>query len=194
MTEFLAIALPGIGFVLTEIGLGDLLAADADNPAGHADDGRVRRHLFEHDGARADLGAFPHGKPAQNFGARGHGDVFHEGGVPLAPLLARAAERRPLIDDDARMHFRRLPDDDAAAVVDEHTGINPGGGVDLDARQKSGNLADDARQKFEVHPVQPIGKPMMGQGMHPRIGEKNFKFVPCGGVVFLGGGNVRAQS
>lgn len=45
-----------------------------------------------------------------------------------------------------------------------------------------------------MHPVQPIGKTVMRKGVYPRIREENFKFVPRRGVVFLCGGDIRAQT
>ena len=91
------------------------------------------------------------------------------------------------------MDLRRLSDDDAAAVVNEYARINVRGGVDFYAREKFRHLTDDPREQFQMYPIEKFRKPMMRQSVHARIGEKNFKLVPRGGIVALRGGDIRPQ-
>ena len=113
--------------------------------------------------------------------------------MALALFLARAAQRHPLIDDDAFLHFRGLADDDAHAVIDEHPRRDLCGRMDLDARQKLGKLRRHARKQLQADAVQEVRPPVPGERMHPRIGEQDLKLIARGGVVLLRRGDVLAK-
>ena len=67
-------------------------------------------------------------------------------GVPLAVLLAGAAERDALVERDVVADDRRLADDHAHAVVDEEALADGGAGVDLDAGEEARDLGEPARE------------------------------------------------
>ena len=113
-------------------------ALDAHRVARVADHGRVRRHVVDHDGVRADLRAVADRDRAEQLGARADRDVVLDGRVALAGGEAGAAERHALEERHAVADLGRLADHDAGAVVDEELAADPGGGVDLDPGRRSG--------------------------------------------------------
>ena len=73
------------------VGVGPLrpAAVDAHRMAGVADDGRVRRHVVDHDRVGADLRAVADGDRAEQLGARADRDVVLDGRVALAASRSR---------------------------------------------------------------------------------------------------------
>src|SRR6185295_15314572 len=122
----------------------DALPVDRDGAPRVPDHGRVRRHVTDHDRARADLRALADVDRAQHAGAGADDHAVPDGRVALAGLLARAAERDALVHRHVLADLGRLPDHDAHAVVDEEARADGRAGVDLDACEEPGDLADQA--------------------------------------------------
>ena len=157
-------------------------AALAHHAPGVAHHGAVRRHFFQHDGTRAHLAAAPHGKGPQHLRARAHDHVVLEGGVALAGVLARAAQRHALIERHVVADDGGLADDHAVAVVDEQPVADDRAGMDLDARPAHGALADHARQQLKVVRPQPMRPAVPPHGLVAGVTEHDLPGAARGGV------------
>ena len=116
--------------------------AVGDDVAGNADDGCIRRHVGDDDGASADGGVFAHFDRADELGSCAYLDVVLQGWVALLPLRAGAAEGDALVEVAVVADLRRFADDDAHAVIDEETLADRGAGVDLNAGEIAGHVGD----------------------------------------------------
>ena len=94
-------------------------ALDAHGMARVADDGRVRRHVVDHDRVRADLRAVADRDRPEQLRAGADRHVVLDRRVALAGREAGAAERDALVHRHVLAHLGRLADHDADAVVDE---------------------------------------------------------------------------
>ena len=72
--------------------------------------------------------------------------VVAHGGVPLARLLAGAAQGDALVDGDVLAHLGGLADDHPDAVVDEEALAQGGPRMDLDPGEEPPELGDQPRQ------------------------------------------------
>src|SRR5690606_18473084 len=103
---------------------------------GHADDRGIRRHLGQHHRPSPDAGVVADFEGSEHLGARRDDHVVADGRVPLAPLLARAAQHDTLIEGDVLSYLGGFADDDPHAVVDKTAGPDLGAGMDFNPRQK----------------------------------------------------------
>ena len=76
-------------------------------------------------------------------------------------------------------HFGGFADHHAHAVVDEHSGSDPGSGVDLDAGDDPADLAEETGQQFQLQITapQPMAEAMQGDGMETRVAEQDLQPV-----------------
>src|SRR5678815_802195 len=79
------------------IGDDDTLAFAKDDMSRNADDGRVRRDISEHYGARSDAAVLADGNVAEDLGASSDHNVVFDRGMPFPVLFAGSAERDALI-------------------------------------------------------------------------------------------------
>ena len=119
------------------------LSPHTDDPPGDADHGRVVWHRVNHHRAGADLHVVADADVSQNLGARADDHVVAEGGVPLALLLAGAAQGHALVEQNVVADFGGLADHHAHAVVDEEPAADRRAGMDLDARQGAAELRNE---------------------------------------------------
>ena len=161
---------------------------------GDAHGGAVLRHRAEDHGARGNAGVVPHGEGAQYLGAGTHHHIVAQGGVTLALVLAGAPQGHPLVEQTVVSDLRSLADDNAHAVVDHQAVADGGAGVDFDAGPEPAPLGDAPGQKESMMPVQPMGHPVVQNGMDTRVQEKNLQLAAGRGVAALVGGQQAAQS
>lgn len=74
--------------------------------------------------------------------------------MALAGILAGAAQGNAVVDGAVITDFCRFAEHDAHTVVNEQPVADLGTGVDLDAGQVAGQLADEARQEETLVTVQ----------------------------------------
>src|SRR5450759_554740 len=141
---------------VVDIGDADALALEQHRAARVADHGGVLGHVADDDAAGADLGVVAHGHRAQHLGPGAEHHVVAHGGMPLAGLLARAAQGDSLLHGHVVADLRGLSDHDSGAVVDEQAVADARAGVDLDAGEKAVELADPARHDRYAHIVEPV--------------------------------------
>src|SRR5690606_7390168 len=91
----------------------------ADDLGGHADSRAMGRHVMQNHAARADAAVFADLDIAENL--RAHADEYAamDLGMPVAGLLARAAQRHGMKHRHVVTHHGRLADDDAGRMVNE---------------------------------------------------------------------------
>ena len=133
-----------------------------DDPPRHADDHRVGRNVFDHNGVRADLGSAPMVIGPEDAGARAHGDAVLERRVALDPFHRSAAERDAVIEHHVVADLGRLADHDAHRVVDEEPPADRRARVDLDAGEQAGSTAEQqpGRQRSAVPLPHPVRQPV----------------------------------
>ena len=161
----------------------ELFAGEADDPAGHADDRRIGRHLAQDDRIGRNARVVANLERAEHLRARADHDVVAERRVPLADVLARAAERHALIEQAVVADLGGLAYDDAGAVVDDEAAADVRAGVDLDARPHLRPLRDRARQKAASMPVQPVRDAVIDRRVQTVVEQQNFQRTARGGVI-----------
>ena len=124
-----------------------LAAAHADHFGRNTDRGGIGRQIFEHHTARADTDIIPDIHRAKHLGTGTDQHVIAQCGVALAGILASAAQGNAVVDGAVITDFCRFAEHDAHTVVNEQPVADLGTGVDLDAGQVAGQLADEARQE-----------------------------------------------
>src|SRR5204862_1735755 len=121
-----------------------------DDAAGHADDGRPRRHFLNDDGVGADACALADDEAAQDLGA----GAYHHTGAERrmtfrAAIERRAAERHALVDSAAVADLGGLADHHAHAVVDEDAGADFRARVDFDAGEEAPEMRGEAPEPLQ---------------------------------------------
>ncbi len=101
---------------------------------------------MDHDGVGADFGVMTNRDRAQQLRARTDRDTVLHGGMTFAGGKAGTAQGHTLIDRHILSHRGRLSDDHTHAVVDEQSGPDIGGGMDLNAGDGSGKGSQQSRQ------------------------------------------------
>ena len=143
----------------------DGLVVDPHHFGRHADGGAVGGQVAEHDAAGTDAGIVADVDRAEDFGARTDQDIVAKGGVPLAGILAGAAEGHAVVDGAVVADLSGLAEHDAHAVVDEQTLADGGTGVDLDAGAVASVLADPPRKEEMLVLIQPMGDAVIDQNV-----------------------------
>ena len=94
--------------------------------------------------------------------------LIADGGMALALLAARAAQRDALVQQHVVADFGGLADHHAHAVIDEEAAADGGAGVDFDAGEKAADLRNHARQQRHVPAVQPVRQAVRQDGVKAR--------------------------
>ena len=165
------------------------LALDPHRVAGVADDGRVRRHVVDDDGVRADLRAVADRDRPEQLRARADRHVVLDRRVALAGREAGAAERHALVERHVVADLRRLADDDAHPVVDEEAVADLRGRVDLDPGHRARGHRHRARDERDADLVQRVGDAVREQRLDagPRREDLRARDAARGGVALAGG-------
>ncbi len=95
----------------------------------------------------ADLGTLADAHVAEHLGADAEQHPAGDLRMPVAALLAVAAERHRLEDGDVVGHNRGLADHHARGVIDEHPGADPGRRMDVAAEHFRDPALDVQRQR-----------------------------------------------
>ena len=162
----------------------------ADDPAGIANHGASVGDGLEHDRARADLYVIAKPDRAEHLRARADDHAVAQRGMPLAVLLAGAAQRYALVQRHVVADLRRFADDDARAVVDEQPVADRRAGVNLDAGAAFTVLGYQARQQDMAFFVQPVGKPVRSQCLDAGITEHDLQLASCSRIPRHDGGDI----
>src|SRR5688572_7880234 len=109
-----------------------LAAGIADDLGRDAGDGAIGRHVMQHHRARRDPGAMADLDIAEDLGAGADEDAMADLRMPVAGLLAGAAERHFLHKRHIVLDHRGLADDDAMRMIDEDAAPDARRWMDID--------------------------------------------------------------
>src|SRR5439155_13765731 len=154
----------------------------------------VRRHLAHDHRSGADPAARPDGEGPDDAGAGPDDDIVGQGRVALLLLEARAAQGDAVEQRDVLPDLGRLADDHAHAVVDEQARPQLGGGVDLDARQETAHMGQEARGYEPAVAPEPVSGPVEPDGVDARVTEHHLERRVRGGVTFENRPNIASHS
>src|SRR5271166_997223 len=143
---------------LVHVARGLRAAGLADDARGHAGHRLVMRHGCEHDRSRRHPRAVTDFDVAQNFRPRADQDAMADLGMPVAGLLARAAERHALQDRDVVLDRRRLAHDQAGRVIEEYALADARGRVDVDAERRRAETLQHQREIAPPGLQEPVGQ------------------------------------
>jgi len=82
-----------------------------------------------------------------------------------------------MVHGDILSDFRRFSDDHPHSMVNEESGTDLCSRMDLDPREKSGNMREKAGEEMEVTFPEPMGESVKIEGMKTRIAEENFEYT-----------------
>ena len=156
----------------------------------HANHGAIRRHVFHHYRATADLRVIADGDRAEHRSAHAHHHVVAKGRVALASFLASAAQRDILVEHAIIADDSGLTDDHAHRMVDEETAADLCARVNLNTRPKTCALRKIARQSAQALLPEPVIDHVRPACLKAGIGEpyeelRRRRWVGC-----LNGANV----
>jgi len=161
-----------------------------DYAAGDAYDRRVGGDGVDDYGAGADFYVVADLDVAEDFCAGADHHTVADGGVAFAGFLAGAAQGDALVEEDVVAEFGGFADDDAHAVVDEEAAADGGAGVDFDASEHAGELADRAGQGSPACAVQSMGEAMQKDCVEARITQHDLEYAARGRVAAEDGFNL----
>ena len=104
----------------------------------------IALYVAHHHRASADSGVGADRDRAQHLGASANYDVFRQGGVALAVLLAGAPQGYPLVQQATVADLCRFTDHHTHAMVDEDAMADTGAGVDFNSCEGTTDLAEAA--------------------------------------------------
>src|SRR5919108_5249918 len=178
---------------LIQVDVADALAVLVCYSAGNADDNAVRRNFADDDGAGADPAVVADRERAEHLGAGADDDVVAERRVTLLLPEARSAQRHPLQERDVLADFGRLADDDAHPVIDEQTGPDSRGWMNLDPGQEPPEVGDAARESGEAPMPEPMRDAMKRERVDAGIAQQNFGGGARRRIALQHGADVAAQ-
>ena len=103
--------------------------------------------------------------------------------MALAGILAGAAQGNAVVDGAVITDFCRFAEHDAHTVVNEQPVADLGTGVDLDAGQVAGQLADEARQEETLVTVQKMCNFVRYQHMETGVQNDDLRHIACSRVL-----------
>src|SRR5208282_3209870 len=129
-------------WIVDLLGIGNhhSFAVAEDDVAGNTDDGGILRDISQHDGTSANPAVPAHGDIAENLGTAADHDVFFDGGMTFAVLLASAAESDALIQGHVVTDDGGLADDHAETMINEEPSADFGAGMDFDSGEEARHL------------------------------------------------------
>src|SRR5207344_526485 len=105
-------------------------------------------------------------------GARSHDDIRAQRGMALLLPQARATERHPVKERHILADLGGFTDDDTHPMVDEESGSEPRGGMDLDAGEEAADVREEAGRRPEATPPEPVRGPVEPDRVHAGIAER----------------------
>src|SRR5829696_9151839 len=163
--------------------------APGDGSRRRPDRSGVRRHVFEHDRTRADSGPCPNCDRAEYRRADADDRVILDGGVSLAALLPRPAQRHPLVYGDVVTDQGGLTNDNAHTVIDEDTLAEPCSRMNLDPGDRPTKMCQQTRGEKEARAPQPVRYSVQSDGMEPRRRQNRLDCRARGRVTLADGTN-----
>ena len=158
------------------------LAREVHAPALHAHDlcrntdgGAVGRDIAQHDRICRNAAVVPYLQRAEHLCARADEDVIADGRVPLADVLARAAERDTVVYKAVVPDLGGLADDDAHAVVNDKALADLRAGVYLYPGAVPAALRDEPGKKLQPVHVAPVRAPVAEHRLYPRIKQQHLQ-------------------
>ena len=148
--------------------------ADAHDPAGYADDGRVVGDGVDNDRSGADLDVVADVDVAEDLGAGSHDHSIAESGVTFALLAASTAERDALVEQDIVSNLGSFADDDSRAVIDEEAAAECGAWVDFNPGKEAADLRDQPGDEGDAPTVEFMGEAVGQDGMKAGVAEEDF--------------------
>src|SRR5437763_1931770 len=112
---------------------------------------------------------------AQNFRTGSDYDAVADGRMPLAGILPRSAERHALVQQHVVSDLGCLADHHAHSVIDEETAPDSRARMDLDARHRSRELRNDARESKPSREIQTMRDPVQHCRVESRIAQQYFE-------------------
>src|SRR5437867_150896 len=163
----------------------DPLAEAAHDAGRRADDGAVRRHVtVDDEGVRAHLRVVPHPDRTEQDRVGPDEHVVADDRMPLAVVLAGAAQAHVVEQDAVVADHRALPDDDARAVVDEEAAAEARARMDLDAGPEAVGDGNESRQEAQAQArVDPVRHPMDQDRVQRRVAEHDLQPAVGGRIV-----------
>ena len=167
-------------------------ALNADRMPRVPDHGGVRRHVVDDHAVGADLRTMTDVDWAEQLGSRSDRHVVLNAGMTFAGGEAGAAERDALVQGDVVANLGCLANHHAHAVVDEEAVANPGGGMNFDPGQRTGQRGNGAGQQGDPGAVERVGDPVSEKRVDARPGGEDLERADAGRgrVAALGRGDI----
>jgi hypothetical protein len=141
--------------------------------------------VLQHHRARGDPAAMPDGDVAQHLGARADQHARADLGMPVAVLLAGAAQRHRMQHRDVVADHRGLADHDGMGMVDHDPLPDPCPGMDVDPEDLRGAHLEIVRHVLAlVHP-EPARDPMALQRLEALEEQDRLQVAVAGRVALV---------
>ena len=137
---------------------------------------------MHHNRPRAHLHAVPNRDVAKHLRAAADHDVIPDRRVPFAAIFASPAQRDSLINQNIITDLRRLTNDHAHTMVNEKAPSDLGPRMNLNTRQKSGNLRNESRDQIKAFAVEPMRQPVQQNRVKARITKNDFQHALRGRI------------
>jgi hypothetical protein len=124
----------------------------------NSDHSRIIGNWLHNYRARADFYVISNNNISEDLGSGPNNDMVSYRGMALSLFLTGTTESYVLIDQDAVPDLGCLSDNNTHSVVNEKPATDPRSGMDLDSSEETADLGDDARQKWDSSPIQPVRK------------------------------------
>src|ERR1017187_10530467 len=118
---------------------------------------------------------FSNGDVAQDVGVIPNKDAVAQRGMPLADVLARAAQGHALVHGHVVAHDGGLANHHAHPVIDKQPPPNARAGMNLNAGMETSDLRHRPRQKSQALAPEPVMHPMRPHRVQARIAEQHHR-------------------
>ena len=119
---------------------------------------------------------------AEDLRARSDHHAIADGGMPLAGVFSRAAERDALVHQDVVADLAGFADHHAHSVIDEAAAADGRAGMDFDAGHRTRKLRGQPRQQYPAAGIEAVRHPMQHQRVKAGIAQNNFEHAPRGRI------------
>jgi hypothetical protein len=136
--------------VLLHVEAGHFVVRVPDFYGGHSGECRVRRHVAEHDGSRANLCAIADVDVPQKLGVRAEHDAVADFRVTVADFVAGTAERNPVQKADVVPDDGGFADDDVCRMVNQEPVTDLCRGVKIHAKLAADDVLEHLGRETPV--------------------------------------------
>jgi hypothetical protein len=151
------------------------------------------RHVAQHDRPCSDLRPGTNAHIAEHAGAGADQHPVPDLGVPVAGLLAGAAQRHAMQYGHVVAHDGRLADDHPRGVVEQDAAADARAGVDVDAEHLGGAALEEERGGGAALGPEPVRGAVGLQGQEPLVVEEAVEHPVAGRVAVAGRQEVGAR-